>query len=108
MMSIHEVSAYPQFISTNRHIMQGYVDLVRTEWLPGRNILRGISKIVGGDPYVVTIAANGYILQNTEVNDPSVHVAVDNTGSGLVKLTIMRDENVVVEWDVKFEKPAMN
>jgi len=105
MMSVHEVTAHPQFISTNRHIMQGYLDLVHTEWLPGRNILRGISRIVGGDPYVVTIAGNSYAPQNAEVNDARTKARIASVDDGLVKLTLTRSENAVVEWSVTFGTP---
>jgi len=105
MMSVHEVAAHPQFISTNRHIMQGYLDLVHIEWLPGRNILRGISRIVGGDPYVVTIAGNSYAPQNAEVNDARTKAQIASVDDGLVKLTLTRSENAVVEWSVTFRTP---
>ena len=103
MMSVHEVREHPQFISTNRHIMQGYVDLVQIEWLPGRNILSGISKITGDDPYVITVAANGYVPKTAKVNDPDTQAVLENTDSGLVKLILTRSENAIVEWTVKFE-----
>jgi len=102
MISIHEAREHPQFISTNRHIMQGYIDLVQIEWLPGRNILRGISKITGDDPYVITAAANGYVAKTAEVNDPDTKAVLENTDSGLVKLTLTRSKNAIVEWTVKF------
>ena len=102
MMSIHEAKDHPQFISTNRHIMQGYVDLVRIEWLPGRNILRGISKITGGDNYVVTIATNGYTARKAEVDDSNTRAVLENSDSGMSRLIITRDENAIVEWTVKF------
>lgn len=105
MMSAHEVTAHPQFISTNRHIMQGYLDLVHTEWLPGRNILRGISRIIGGDPYVVTIAGNSYAPQNADVNDAHTKARIASVDDGLVKLTLTRSENAVVEWSVTFGTP---
>ncbi|MHC4744973.1 MAG: hypothetical protein ACYS8Z_23910, partial [Planctomycetota bacterium] len=102
MMSIHEAEDHPQFISTNRHIMQGYVDLIRIEWLPGRNILRGISRITGGDRYVVNIATNGYAARAAQVNDPDTRVSLENGDKGLSKLIIERDENGIVEWTVEF------
>jgi len=102
MMSIHEVEDHPQFIATNRHIMQGYIDLIRIEWLPGRNILRGISRVTGGDSYVVTIATNGYTARAARVDDPNTRVALENAGNGLSRLTIKRDENAIVEWSVEF------
>jgi len=103
MLSVHEVTEHPQFISTNRHIMQGYIDLIQIEWLPGRNLLRGISKIVGGDPYIITIAANDYIPQTAKVNDSGTQVTLENIDNGLVKLTLTRSENSIVEWTVRFQ-----
>ena len=105
MMSVHEASAHPQFIATNRHVMQGYLDLVHVEWLPGRNMLRGISRIVGGDPYVVTIAANGYVPQDAQVNDSHTGARIANADDGLAKLTLTRAENAIVEWSVTFQAP---
>jgi hypothetical protein len=102
MLSIHEAKDHPQFISTNRHIMQGYMDLIRIEWLPGRNILRGISRITGGDSYVVTIATNGYTARAAEVDDPNTRAALENSDNDLSRLIIKRDENAIVEWTVKF------
>ena len=102
MMSVHEVTDHPQFISTNRHVMQGYVDLVRTEWLAGRNLLRGISRITGGDNYAVTIATNGHKARCATVNDRDTQAELATVGSGLVKLTLTRTENAIVEWTVGF------
>ncbi len=104
MMSIHEAKDHPQFISTNRHIMQGYIDLVRIEWLPGRNILRGISRVTGGDSYVVTIATNGYTARSAQVDDPNTRAVLENGDNGLSRLIIKRDENAIVEWTVRFCK----
>ena len=35
MMSVHEVAKHPQFISSNRHVMQGYVDVLEYRLGPG-------------------------------------------------------------------------
>ena len=102
MMSIHQVQEHPQFISSNRHIMQGYIDLVKIEWLPGRNILRGISRVTGGDSYVVTIATNGYTARSARVDESDTSVTLEKSDNGLAKLTIKRDKNGIVEWTVKF------
>ena len=102
MMSIHQAEDHPQFISTNRHIMQGYIDLIQTEWLVGRNILRGISRITGGDSYVVTIATNGYSARAAQVDDPNAQAVLEDGENGLSRLIIQRDENAIVEWTVQF------
>lgn len=102
MISIHAAQDHPQFISTNRHIMQGTVDMVQTEWLPGRNMLRGISRITGGDPYVIAVATNGYSPQSTQVNDPNTSVTLEHDGNDLARLIIQRNDNGIVEWTVTF------
>ena len=102
MMSVHQVKDHPQFISTNRHIMQGYTDLIKTEWLPGRNILRGISRVIGGDNYIVTIATNGYTARSAQVDDPDTSVTLENSDNGLSNLIIKRDNNAIVEWTLNF------
>ena len=65
--------------------------------------MRGISKIVGGDPYIITIAANDYIPQTAKVNDSGTQVTLENIDNGLVKLTLTRSENSIVEWTVRFQ-----
>jgi len=104
MMSVHQAKGHPQFISTNRHVMQGYIDMVKTEWLPGRNILRGISRVVVGDDYVVTIATNGYKARSVRIDNPNTTMDFENVDDGLTRLTIKRGENGIVEWIVKFSQ----
>ena len=106
MMSIHQVSACPQFISTNRHIMQGYLDLSGTAWLPETKCLKGTSQVVANDAYVVTMAANGYVPQHAKANDPGVTLAMEEAGNGLVKLTIKAKENTSAAWRVYFKDPG--
>ena len=102
MMSVHAVKDHPQFISTDRHIMQGYVDLVRTQWLPGRNLLQGISRIVGGDKYAVIVAANGRTARSVTVSNPDTQAELETIDDGLVRLTLTRAENAIVEWTIGF------
>jgi hypothetical protein len=103
MLSLHEKQDHPQFISTNRHVMQGYIDLIHIEWLPGRNLLRGISRVVGEDPYVVSIMSNGFVAKNAEVSDTRTKADLDPGHNGLVKLRLLRPANAIVEWAVRFE-----
>ena len=103
MLSVHELKDHPQFVSTNRHVMQGYIDLIQIEWLAGRNLLRGVSRIVGDDPYVVTIATNGFAPQSAEVSDTRTQADLHPVRNGLVKLRLLRPENAIVEWTVRFE-----
>ena len=41
-------------ISTSRHISQGGFDLIDL-WLDDKDVLQGKSKVVAGEPYIITI-----------------------------------------------------
>ena len=43
-----------QILSTSRHISQGGFDLVNV-WLDDEDVLHGRSKVVAGEPYVITV-----------------------------------------------------
>jgi hypothetical protein len=106
MLSVHEVEPNPQFISTNRHIMQGYVDMARYPvWDEGKMELSGISKVVEGDTYQVVIALNGYSPAkiNTDVKCKTELKVVDEK-NGLAILKIMTEKNEDVEWQINFKK----
>ncbi len=54
MISVRECLDRPQVLSTDRHLMQGYLDLEGVDWDKERQVLSGVSKVVGDDPYVIT------------------------------------------------------
>ena len=103
MMSVRECLDRPQILSTNRHVMQGYLDVIRTEWLPGRSVLTGVSKVVGDDPYVITLALNGFHPSKALCTDKDTKIASSPGKDGLVQLTLKRPTNGIVEWSVAFE-----
>jgi hypothetical protein len=104
MLSVHEAEDRPQFIATDRHIMQGYVDLSDVQWSSEKNRLSGTSQVVVDDPYVVTIATNGYTPLNVELDDPNAQATIEEVDNQLVKLTITSDVNAAVRWSLGFEE----
>jgi hypothetical protein len=82
--------------------MQGYLDVVRTEWKPGSMTLTGVSRVVGNDPYVITLAPNGYRPAEVSCGDKDARVSMRTGKDGLVRLTLRRPENGKVEWTVSF------
>jgi hypothetical protein len=103
MISIHEAEKNPQFLSTNRHIMQGYVDMTRyPSWNTSKKELSGISKVVGGEVYRITIALNGLKPVKVIVRGAKASVRVLDEMNGLVLLEIIKAENGEVEWGVRF------
>jgi hypothetical protein len=90
MLSIRKVEKNPQVISTNRHIMQGHLDLADVKW-DGRR-LTGRAKVVAGEPFRIVIALNGRQPENLK---PS--------GDGrLAVLTLQQATNQTVEWSINF------
>jgi hypothetical protein len=105
MMSVHEVTKHPQFISSNRHVMQGYVDVLKTEWNAASRTLSGTSKVVGGETYKLVIATNGYNPASCFAQGAKAEIKVVNSQAGAVSvLSIDRNENGTVDWSVSFQR----
>ncbi|MGD0896782.1 MAG: hypothetical protein ABR915_03030 [Thermoguttaceae bacterium] len=103
MMSIHAVESHPQFLSTNRHVMQGYVDLAgRPRWDAERRELSGVSKVVGGETYKVVIATNGWRMQASSATGATTRTRMTNEADGLLELLLETTENRDVAWTVTF------
>jgi hypothetical protein len=105
VLSIHTVKNNPQWISTNRHIMQGYVDLVKKpHWKSETNTLSGVSAVVGGEPYVVTLALNGYVPKQVLTDgDIKAGITIHQDNSNLADLIIEVPDNTNVDWTIEFE-----
>ncbi len=93
MLSVRKKENHPQVISTNRHIMQGYNDIIDLSWNSRTKELSGTCNVVAGDPFIVTIANNGFIPESGELN----------TKYDLTILILESSENEVIDWVVSFK-----
>jgi hypothetical protein len=101
MLSVHEVEPNPQFLSTNRHLMQGYVDLARCpRWDGKRRELSGASRVVGGETYKVVLALHGF---RPKKGSAGGRIEVWKGGQ-LATLSIDRPQNDTVNWTVFFDR----
>lgn len=97
MMSVHEAVSHPQFLSTNRHIMQGYVDLASYPvWDPAAKTLSGKSRIVKGEPYEIVIAENGYRASAARADGAAGKIR--RTENGLAVLSLCSGESRDAAW----------
>ena len=104
MISIHAQEQNPQFLSTNRHIMQGYVDMsAYPTWNGTTRQLSGVSRVVGGETYKVVIAANGRTLVGAKAAGGKASVHMKDVSRGLLELWIDKEENGPTEWIVSFK-----
>jgi hypothetical protein len=104
MISIHGVEKNPQFISTNRHIMQGLVDMtVLPLWDGNSNVLTGKSKVIGGEEYKVVIALNGFKPLKCYARNAKAKIQVVDNDKDLAILTILCSDNTELEWNISFK-----
>ena len=105
MLSIHAVASGPQWIATDRHLMQGYVDLVKKpQWDASTKRLRAMSDVIENEPYRVVIALNGYIPLSVEAESAQATISVRRDDANLADLIIERHANGRVPWCVTFAK----
>ena len=105
MIAVHEVQKNPQFISTNRHIMQGYLDLANVKWDASANSYMGIAKVIGGEPFKMIIAANGLSPLQAITKSENVEINITpNKIADLYEVEIKSSVNRSVDWEINFSK----
>ncbi len=104
MMSVHKAAGRPQFLSTSRHVMQGYPDLVEETWDSASLTLRGRAKVAAGDPAVLAIAGNGYTPVSAEAGNAKSRLDGAAGGDKPFKLVLQGDRSGDVEWTVVFKR----
>ncbi len=105
MLAVHEVEPNPQFLATDRHIMQGYLDMTKYPvWTEAQKSLSGTSRVVAGEPYRVILATNGQKPAAASAKGAKAKVAAIDAANGLAVLTLESPENVAAEWTVTFAK----
>ncbi len=100
--SLHRKKDHPQFLSTNRHIMQGMSDLADVKWDAETLTYSGTAKVIGGEPFVITLANNGHTA--TKATASTGQATLTTTPENLTRLTIQTDTNAEVKWTVSWKK----
>lgn len=104
MFSIHKQENYPQFISTNRHVMQGYVDLKDCYYDSYSKSLSGISSVVEHESYEVVIALNGEQIDSVICDKDIVYEIVETKHKEITKLNLLSTVSKDIKWTIKFIK----
>jgi hypothetical protein len=104
MISSRRVLPHPQVISTDRHVLQGWVDLSDVRWDADTKTLSGTAHAIKGEPFTIWIADNGAKPLKAEVKTGfggSNELALDPS-RGLSILQLAAD-NADVKWSLKYE-----
>jgi hypothetical protein len=106
MLSVHKVQDVPQFISTSRHVMQGYLDLVKKpEWNESSQALEGVSAVVANDPYELVFACNGRTPVSVSASGGDAELDWKDEASGIGVLLLKTRDGGDVRWSLSFKKP---
>ena len=98
--SVHEVKDHPQFISSNRHILQGQFELSDVQW-KGKT-LSGKAAMVANDPMVITVACNGREPEVVKADADNAKLLSYNSKTGLCRIELSHSENAAINWSLTF------
>ncbi len=105
MLAVHAAEDRPQWISTDRHLMQGYVDLVtKPRWNDATETLSGTASVIGGETYRITLALNGYTADTAEADGAAIQVTPRAGDEPLAEVSLRTEENRDVSWKVVFRR----
>ncbi|MBC7417347.1 MAG: hypothetical protein H7325_04235 [Pedobacter sp.] len=99
MMSVRQKENYPQVLSTDRHLMQGYVELSDITWQ--NNLLSGKVLMVQNEPMKIYIACNGKQPKKIDVNSKSAKFKMIT--NELMELEIISTTGGEIKWGVEFQ-----
>lgn len=102
VFAIREARKHPWVLSTTRHLSQGGVSLLGLKWDAAGKTLSGTSKVVAGDPYVLTLNVPfGYKPLEAEVEGEDVEMDVQ-TETAAAKFVPSATKEVA--WKVTFDR----
>lgn len=103
MMALHKVAGHPQFISTNRHIMQGYLDLVKKPvWNEENNTFSGTSEVPADEEYTIVVAGNGKQPKKASSNSGQISWRWIREDKGLFEVVLLHNKTGNIEWEITF------
>ena len=102
MISLRKKEGHPQIISTDRHLLQGWVDLADVNWDEKNKTLSGTAKAIQNESFKIVIANNGSIPLNPGVKEAEISLEQDNN-TDLSSVVITSSETGDVSWTLSFK-----
>lgn len=102
MISVRKAEAHPQVVSTDRHLLQGWVDLTGVKWNAAAKTLSGTARVTGGEPFRIAIAHNG--SKPARASAAGGQSIVEKRPEGdLGVLTLAAEKTTDLPWSVEYE-----
>jgi hypothetical protein len=90
-------------ISTNRHLLQGWVELSGIKWDANTKTLSGIAKVIGGEPFKIVVANNGAKAVKASASGAQAALAPHQSAADLSVITLMRADNGDTAWEIAYQ-----
>jgi hypothetical protein len=103
MISVRTVLDHPQVLSTNRHILQGWVDLNDICWDPEARTLSGTASVIGGEPFQIVVANNGGEPLKFDADEGQTDIELHQV-DGLSRLILSTAVNTDVTWKLEYRR----
>ncbi|MCF7975699.1 MAG: hypothetical protein K9N55_17915 [Phycisphaerae bacterium] len=100
MISLRQKQTVPQVLGTNRHLMQGLVELKDVRWDQDACILQGMIRVAAQDPTVIQFADNGAQVESCVVENAQATLEYTDT---VGQLRILSEQTQWVPWRISFQ-----
>ena len=102
MISVRKAQHHPQVISTDRHVLQGWVELQDVQWDAETRTLSGTASVIGGEPFKIVLADNGAKALKSDAKGGRCEFR-SHPVAGLSCLTLSAAANTDIRWKLKYE-----
>lgn len=103
MISLRKVQPNPQVLSTNRHVLQGWVDLADVRWDAINRTLSGTAKVIEGENFKIVIARNGFTGSQVSAEGATVRLESHPVSADLAIIVLDRPNTGDSRWQVTFD-----
>lgn len=103
-MAIHKVENNPQVLSTDRHILQGFLELSNINWNNNTKNLSGNAQLIEDEALNIVIETNGYKVQDCSVTDKKTECKVIKISDSIYKLYLKNKKGGNINWEITFSK----
>ena len=101
VFAVRKKLGHPQLVSTSRHLSQGAFDLLGVSWDEGRQVLSGVSKVVGGEHYEMVV----YVPEGLRIFTEGNHTLLSETrsvGKNVWSMAFQPAATGEVTWSIAF------
>lgn len=104
VMAIHAATPHPQFLSTNRHILQGYVEMPGLPvWDAQQKQLQGSVETIGEEEMQLFFSANGSTVRTVKSDAAAVRWGWIDEEKGIFALYLTTTANQLCAFTIDFE-----